>query len=111
MQMFNGASVNLSLVTPPITDWRFFACVMGGGVVPAVYDLTKNVNNIGATPSTNTLGAMLKIIGSHTSAIGTNNNACDIAFFASYTVCLTKPQIDAIYASVRQSLALRGITV
>jgi hypothetical protein len=40
-----------------------------------------------------------------------NNQCCDIAFYASYSRVLLKTDIDAIYASVKGSLALRGIVV
>ena len=111
-QVFTGVTVNFSLVTSPITDWRFFAATVGGGANPMSYDLTKNLSATSATPVTNPAGAMLKILGSSQSTnLATNNGACDIAFFGSYNAILTKPQIDAIYASVKQSLGLRGITV
>lgn len=111
VQMFNGNTINLSLVTPPITDWRFFAFTTGGNTTPMDYDLTKNLSATGSGPSTNTTGSMLKTLGTGNAAAGSNNGTVDIAFFASYTTILTKPQIDQVYASARQSLLLRGITV
>ena len=112
LQVFSGGTVNVGLVTPPITDWRFFAVTHGGGANPMSYDLTKNLSATNATSYTNTAGAMLKILGSSQSTnLATNNGACDIAFFASYNAILTKPQIDSIYASVKQSLGLRGVVV
>lgn len=112
VQFFTGGAINFSLITPPITDWRFIAATHGGGVNPMIYDLTKNLSATAGSSTTNTVNAVLKILGSSQStAIGTNNGACDIAFFGSYNAILTKPQIDAIYASVKQSLGLRGITV
>jgi|KBSSwiStaDraftv2_1062776.scaffolds.fasta_scaffold30242_2 hypothetical protein len=112
LQMYNGNTVSLSMPVSPITDWHFFACTIGGNTTPMIYDLTRNLSATGAGPVTNTpSGVNLKVFGTGGTAIGTNNGAVDIAFVANYSGILTKPQIDAIYASVKQSLGLRGIII
>ena len=107
-----GTLQTVALVDHPVTPWRFYAVTTGGGVVPAVYDLTNNLSAVGATPTTNTPSTAIKVLGSSNSAaFPTNNRQIDIAFFGFYAAVLSKANIDLIYASVKQSLALRGIAV
>jgi len=107
VQIAHGG-VTTSLVDPPITAWRFYAATIGGGVASAVYDLTNNLSNTGAV-ATITAAGTLKAIGQ--APPSTNNQVVDIAFAASYNAIISKANIDLIYASVKQSLALRGIVV
>jgi len=98
--------------TPPITidggNFKFYAATAGKNTVMNLYDLTDNY------VSTGTAGANIGsatpvnvILGGNSITAGGNDRKTDTAFYAMYNSILTKPQIDQIYAAVKDLLLLR----
>lgn len=104
-----NATVNVAL--PNSTSFAFYAGTNGGATIAQAYDLTHNTSGSASGTGTNSFFAGTHIIGSTSGAPTSPDTSVDIAWWAYYSAVLTKPQIDSIYASVKLSLAGRGITV
>jgi hypothetical protein len=114
-----GASVQLTATgiaqpTPVVlnttaTAFKFYAFQAGNGNAAFIYDLTANLSATGGTAGNITPGAANILLGGATP--GANNQQCDIAFLAHYNSFVSKPNIDLIYAHVKDVLAGRGIVV
>jgi hypothetical protein len=104
-----GSAV-VNVTVPGTTSHAFYAGTNGGGTIAQAYDLTHATSASATGTGTNNFFGT-HIVGSTAGAPTTPDTSVDIAFWGYYSAVLTKPQIDAIYASVKQSLALRGIAV
>jgi hypothetical protein len=100
--------------TPPAANVTIntgaFKCyaIQGGtaGAVTHLYDLTDGYQADAATAGAVAGGALSMFIGGSSATPG-NDRRVDVAFFAKYATLLTKPQIDQIYAALKDLLLLR----
>jgi hypothetical protein len=106
------APTNLAIASSGGNNWKFYAMTAQAAGVHMMYNLTDATQQqIVATGTLSVTANTSFGIGGIPSGAGSNDRNTDHAFTAWAMSLLTKPQIDAQYAAVKNTLAQFGIVV
>lgn len=108
-----AAPTPLSIAASGGNVFKFYAYTAISGGAHTLYNLTDNTSQVAVASGTlGSPGTQQVGIGGTPGGTGTNDRGVDIAFTAwALGTTLTKPQIDAQYAAVKNVLAQYGINV